>query len=150
RERQPARPENRGAGRVRRVGRGWRPGCEDDRRPVGGHPGPGRADLYLVVTTSLGGGHESHPGRRPDGRTAVLKCPAFPGHRRDREGSRELMRGGFLAAWLLGEGIVAWRSVRREHRVPAPGELLGITGLFLALAALSEYGPAAGLATALA
>ncbi len=48
-----------------------------------------------------------------------------------------------VAAWLLGEGIVSWRVVHREHRVPAPGELLGITGLFLAGALIADIYPAA-------
>jgi hypothetical protein len=57
------------------------------------------------------------------------------------------MKGGLLAAWLVGEGLVIWRIVHREHRVPAPGALLGVTILFAGLAAVAEYQPAATLAT---
>lgn len=60
------------------------------------------------------------------------------------------MKGGLVAAWLLGMGIVTWRDVHVQHRIPAPGQLLGISALFLGLAAVSEYTPAAGLATAVA
>jgi len=59
------------------------------------------------------------------------------------------MNPALVAAWLLGEGIVSWRVVHREHRVPAPGELLGITGLFLAGALIADVYPAsAGLVVA--
>jgi hypothetical protein len=60
------------------------------------------------------------------------------------------MKGGLVAAWLFGTAIVVWRDVHVQHRIPAPGQLLGISALFLGLAAVSEYTPAAGLATALA
>jgi hypothetical protein len=60
------------------------------------------------------------------------------------------MKGGLVAAWLLGTGIVVWRDVHVQHRIPAPGQLLGIGALFLGLAAVAEYTPAAGLATAVA
>jgi hypothetical protein len=53
------------------------------------------------------------------------------------------MNPALVAAWLAGEAIVSWRIVHREHRVPAPGELLGITGLFLAGALVADIYPAA-------
>jgi len=59
-------------------------------------------------------------------------------------------KGGLVAAWLFGTAIVVWRDVHVQHRIPAPGQFLGITGLFLALGALAEYTPAVGLATAMA
>ena len=59
--------------------------------------------------------------------------------------------GGFLAAWLTGEAIYAWRSVRVSGKPPVPGAMLGISGLFMALAALADTIPAARFpATALA
>lgn len=51
------------------------------------------------------------------------------------------MRSGILAAWLAGLGIVGWRTVHAEHRLPAPGMFIGITGLFLAGALLAEWVP---------
>lgn len=51
------------------------------------------------------------------------------------------MKGGILAAWLAGMGIVGWRLVHQEHRIPAPGAMLAITGLFVAGAMVAEWVP---------
>lgn len=59
-------------------------------------------------------------------------------------------RSGIVAAWAVGLGIVTWRSVAKQHRPPMPGQYLGVSGLFVALALLADYPPATGLATALA
>lgn len=40
-------------------------------------------------------------------------------------------------------GIVGWRAVHAEHRVPAPGVFLGITGLFVVGALIAEWVPRA-------
>ena len=53
------------------------------------------------------------------------------------------MNPALIAAWLAGEAIVSWRIVHQEHRIPAPGELLGITGLFVAGALVADIYPAA-------
>ena len=53
------------------------------------------------------------------------------------------MKSGILTAWLAGLGIVGWRLVHNEHRLPAPGVFLGITGLFLAGALVAEWVPKA-------
>lgn len=37
-----------------------------------------------------------------------------------------------------------WRIVHRDHALPAPGVLLGISGLFLAGAVIAEWMPKAG------
>ena len=56
------------------------------------------------------------------------------------------MNPALVAAWLAGEAIVGWRVVHREHRLPAPGELLGITALFVGGALVADVFPkAAGL-----
>ncbi len=60
------------------------------------------------------------------------------------------MRGSLAAAWLLGEGIVIWRYAAQNHRIPPPGVLLGITGLFAALGLLADFQATAGIATAAA
>lgn len=57
---------------------------------------------------------------------------------------------GLAGAWLAGEAIVIWRLVHRDHRLPAAGELVGITGLFAALGLIAGYAPARGIVTALA
>lgn len=53
------------------------------------------------------------------------------------------MKSGILAAWLAGLGIVGWRIVHNEHRLPAPGVFIGITGLFLAGSLIGEWVPKA-------
>jgi len=53
------------------------------------------------------------------------------------------VKGGILAAWLAGETIVIWRIVHRDHSLPAPGALLGITALFLAGAFMADVYPRA-------
>jgi len=50
---------------------------------------------------------------------------------------------GFLAAWVVGEGIYIWRAVHKSHHLPVPGILVGITGLFAAMAAAAEIFPGA-------
>lgn len=52
------------------------------------------------------------------------------------------MKAGLVAAWLAGMGIVIWRNVHRDHHMPVPGALLGISGLFAAGALVSDVWPA--------
>jgi hypothetical protein len=55
--------------------------------------------------------------------------------------------GGIILAWMVGEGIITWRSVVKDHKPPIPGDLLAATGLFALLALVAEYQPARGVAT---
>jgi hypothetical protein len=57
---------------------------------------------------------------------------------------------GITLAWLIGETIIVWRSVGRNHRPPMPGELLGSSVFFALLAMLAEYPPARTTATLMA
>jgi hypothetical protein len=57
---------------------------------------------------------------------------------------------GIILAWMIGEGIIVFRSVRQDHSPPVPGALLATSGLFILLAILAEYQPARGLATTFA
>ena len=57
---------------------------------------------------------------------------------------------GITLAWLLGETIIVWRSVAKNHRPPMPGQLLGSSVLFALLAGLAEYQPARTTATLMA
>jgi hypothetical protein len=57
---------------------------------------------------------------------------------------------GLILAWVLGEGIIVYRSVTQNHAPPVPGTLIAPSGLFLLLALLAEYQPARLAATALA
>ena len=58
--------------------------------------------------------------------------------------------GGIALAWAVGEGILAWRSVKYNHGPPVPGALLATSGLFILLALLAQAEQARFLATALA
>lgn len=46
-----------------------------------------------------------------------------------------------ILAWLVGEGIMSYRIVTTQKRPPLPGEILGTSGLFVALALLGEAQP---------
>lgn len=48
---------------------------------------------------------------------------------------------GLTAAWLTGMAIVVWRQVHNSHQPPVPGTLVGVTGLFAALALISDAAP---------
>lgn len=58
--------------------------------------------------------------------------------------------GAFIAAWLTGEGIICYRSVREQKAPPGPGQLLLSSGVFVMLALLAEAKSAKPLATTLA
>lgn len=58
--------------------------------------------------------------------------------------------GAFVAAWLLGQGIIVYRSIRQTHLPPMPGALLASSGLFAGLALLAESQNARPLAVTLA
>lgn len=51
------------------------------------------------------------------------------------------MKTGLVAAWLAGMGLVTWRMVHRDHRMPVPGALMAISGLFAAGALISDVWP---------
>jgi hypothetical protein len=58
--------------------------------------------------------------------------------------------GLFLMFWLIGEGIIVYRSVKANHAPPMPGELLASSGLFALLALIAEADQARTLAVMLA
>jgi hypothetical protein len=58
--------------------------------------------------------------------------------------------GGITIAWLIGEAIIVYREVARQHHAPVPGTLLGSSGFFALCALLAEYAPARPAATLLA
>src|SRR5258708_34981181 len=58
--------------------------------------------------------------------------------------------GAFIAAWLIGEGIISWRAIRQTKAPPVPGALLASSGLFALLALLAESEQARPLAVLLA
>jgi hypothetical protein len=58
--------------------------------------------------------------------------------------------GGITLAWLIGEGIIIYRQVSKNHHAPVPGTLLASSGFFALCALLAEYPPARPPATLLA
>lgn len=55
--------------------------------------------------------------------------------------------GALALAWLIGEGLITWRSVSEERMPPSPRQLLVASGMFALLALISEYEPARNTAT---
>jgi hypothetical protein len=58
--------------------------------------------------------------------------------------------GGFVAAWLVGEGILIYRSFKVNKVPPGPGQLLLSSGVFVLLGLLAESKQARPLAVTLA
>src|SRR5258708_30313929 len=58
--------------------------------------------------------------------------------------------GPFVMAWLVGEGIIIYRSVKEQKAPPGPGQLLLSSGVFVLLALLAESKAARPLAITLA
>lgn len=58
--------------------------------------------------------------------------------------------GAFVLAWMLGEGIIVYRSVSKNHHPPMPGALIAPSGIFMLLAFLAESDAARPLAITLA
>jgi hypothetical protein len=58
--------------------------------------------------------------------------------------------GLFTMAWLIGEGIIVYRSVTKNHAPPMPGALIASSGIFALLALLAESDTARPVAVALA
>lgn len=55
-----------------------------------------------------------------------------------------------VSAWLVGEGIIFWRSWKANQRFPIPGQLLAASFIFAALAVIAESEKARFFATAMA
>jgi hypothetical protein len=58
--------------------------------------------------------------------------------------------GPFILAWLVGEGIIVYRSVKVQKVPPGPGQLMFSSAVFVMLALLAESEQARPLATTLA
>lgn len=57
---------------------------------------------------------------------------------------------GIVLAWAVGEGIIIYRSVRKKHAPPMPGQLLASSGLFVLLGLLAQAQSARLLAASIA
>jgi len=55
--------------------------------------------------------------------------------------------GGLILAWLVGEGIVTYRTVKKYHVPPSPGQLLYTSILFIGLAIIAQSEKARPAAT---
>jgi hypothetical protein len=53
---------------------------------------------------------------------------------------------GILLAWLAGIGLITWRSVKRDRKPVSPGQYAAASGLYVLLALVAEYQPAAPVA----
>ena len=58
--------------------------------------------------------------------------------------------GPFILAWLTGEGIISYRSIKKNHAPPGPGELLISSGLFVMLGLLAQSEKTRSIAVTLA
>jgi hypothetical protein len=58
--------------------------------------------------------------------------------------------GPLALAWLVGEGIITYRSIKNNKCPPGPGQLLFSSGLFVLLALVAEAPSARTLAITLA
>ena len=43
-----------------------------------------------------------------------------------------------VLAWLAGEGLIIYRSYKKDHRPPMPGQLLAASGVFLVLGVMAQ------------
>jgi hypothetical protein len=55
-----------------------------------------------------------------------------------------------VLAWLAGEALIIYRSYKRDHRPPMPGQLLASSGLFALLGLMARNDQAKFLAGAMA
>lgn len=60
------------------------------------------------------------------------------------------MGGAIVLAWLVGEGIITYRSFKKNHHPPMPGQLLASSGLFAVLGILAANDQLKFVATAAA
>lgn len=48
---------------------------------------------------------------------------------------------GLVLAWLVGLGLLTWRTAQEYHKPPVPGRLAGASVVFVLLALIAEAGP---------
>lgn len=58
--------------------------------------------------------------------------------------------GALIMAWIVGEGIVIYRTAKANKAPPGPGQLIYSSGVFVMLALLAESNRARSLAVTLA
>lgn len=60
------------------------------------------------------------------------------------------MNRAILLAWLTGIGLVTWRGIKTYRRPVSPGQYAAASGLYVLLAVIAEWEPAAQVAALLA
>lgn len=60
------------------------------------------------------------------------------------------MNRGLALAWLAGLGLITWRGIKASHKPVSPGQYAAASGVYVLLAFLAEYEPAAPVAVLLA
>lgn len=60
------------------------------------------------------------------------------------------MTRGILLAWLVGIGVITWRGVAKYHKPVSPGQYMAASGVYVLLAVVAEWQPAATVATLMA
>jgi len=53
---------------------------------------------------------------------------------------------GILLAWVAGIGLITWRGIKKNHKPVSPGQYAAASGLYVLLALVAEYQPAAPVA----
>lgn len=56
------------------------------------------------------------------------------------------MQRGLAVAWLAGVGLITWRGIAKNHKPVSAGQYAAASGLYVLLALVSEYEPAAPIA----
>src|SRR5215472_5982964 len=57
---------------------------------------------------------------------------------------------GIVTAWLVGEGIIFWRSWKQSRSFPVPGQLVAASFIFILLGLMAESQKARPLAVTMA
>lgn len=60
------------------------------------------------------------------------------------------MRRGLLLAWATGIGLVTWRGIKTTHKPVSAGQYAAASGVYVLLALVAEWEPAAAIATLMA
>lgn len=60
------------------------------------------------------------------------------------------MNRGILLAWAAGLGVITWRGVKIDRKPVPPGRYAAASGVYVLLALVAEYQPAAPVAALMA
>lgn len=60
------------------------------------------------------------------------------------------MNRGLALAWVAGLGLITWRGIKASHKPVSPGQYAAASGVYVLLAFVAEYEPAAPVAVLMA